>query len=243
MIVYIANQFHTELATRLRESVGDVVAGKKKGLTDKEVRHAVVDLIKSAPPAAHNLPAGNQDRTLSSHRYQKKSAAQIITQLSKDFSRQARVAGSITLALVGESHSHDPDLARSLGVLAAMTPGGGLDSTDLVIVERDGMRHRLPPGNVLNPTRVSEISLTGNLQTNLAQALSPRQRSTVIAAYLLLSLAGGNQGTADRAVVFAGEEHEDIGEEFDYLAKHHKVHNLDWVARRPCAFYLFTGLS
>ena len=64
-------------------------------------------------------------------------------------------------------------------------------------------------------------------------ALGVAKHSIVVAGYILLCLASGNQTTNDLVIIFFGERHKDILEQFEYIAGHGGRTGVDWVEKRP----------
>jgi hypothetical protein len=104
------------------------------------------------------------------------------------------------------------------GQSLALLSGGGeqFPKPGLTILER-GMTY--DPES--NPVRESDIIKYG--YTN-------KQRSALIAAYIFLSVAGGDQGADDRVLVFFGEEHLDLLEYFEYFVRNSYM--IPWVNKR-----------
>jgi hypothetical protein len=87
---------------------------------------------------------------------------------------------------------------------------------DLVILER-ALKHGAPASS---QKFVKEEDLINT-------ALSIKQRSAILAAYLFLCAAGGDRSDNFRVLIFIGEEHKDLFDCFEDLAQHSAA--LPWV--------------
>ncbi len=68
-------------------------------------------------------------------------------------------------------------------------------------------------------TNISNVALRAiGSEVWFGEGLTKRQRSMVVAGYILLCLASGDQTHTDKVIVFFGEEHEDILNHFETLA-------------------------
>lgn len=151
-----------------------------------------------------------------------------------------QAAGSISLVLVAESHTNVADGARAHTFLDATSQGTLLPS--LVVYER-GLRAPLASGGRAYPNAGSAAHPVPLVdEANLGQVaaanfglnnLKPADRSAVVAGYLVLCLAGGDQQAIDRVVLFFGAEHGDILTDFDYIARHTTAAHL---IKRPRTF-------
>lgn len=102
---------------------------------------------------------------------------------------------------------------------------GGLAPT-MVVFER-GMAYPSPriTGHIAR-----ETNLTTANAGDFGLGLSPSQRSMVVAGYLVLCLAGGDQNNIDKVILFYGEEHRDIIlNYFEYFAAHTQA---DYLKKR-----------
>jgi hypothetical protein len=246
---------HKELAATIAENKSNLEAkryGKpgtgKVGFSDKEVREAVLAAVRTMLPAATNKSiAAAQTPTMPALAKPAASTVDAITgALQTAFTR---AAGTVTLVVVGESHQardaeDAEDQTRAKALLDKMVEHSPLAATTLVVLERDLELRYKPYPSSFAPQSAMEVALTEDYDTTLQQGLSKLQRSTVIAGYVLLCLAGGDQNTVDTVVLFLGELHADALTEFEYFAKGATgASGIDWVAKRPRMLLSFSSIS
>ena len=114
-------------------------------------------------------------------------------------------------------------LDRDRGDLLAELAAGAetIPKPDLVVLER-GLKYQGP----LDET-IFEEAISGPADTGW----SIRQRSALIAGYIFLCAAGGDQTANDRVLVFFGEEHAaDILDFFEFFAL--RSSQIPWVRKR-----------
>ncbi len=99
--------------------------------------------------------------------------------------------------------------------------GAQFPKADLVLLEKK-LRNFYPN----NAEDVHEESLFPNLES-----LSARKRSRIIAAYLFLCFAGGDQSKQDRVLILIGENHVDIFEHLERFIQESTA--ITWVKNRP----------
>lgn len=179
---------------------------------DGDLSSAIMRTINDLLTGATNVPAGNDVDATSVD--QKAATASVQSALQSLYNRQG--AGSISIAIVGEDHSNATDQNRATTLIAA-AQNGTINPT--VLAFERGMTYGV--GGLGQPI-VRESNLTQPATNpNAWQGLSAAQRSRVVAGYLALILAGGDQNSIDRVLVFFGANHFDIVQnDFDYFARH-----------------------
>jgi hypothetical protein len=159
---------------------------------------------------------------------QKADAEDVLKRMRSLSERQP--PGSLLLTVVGETHRNDYDSERARTLIGAITDDE--PSASLIVFER-GMTYPHPASDA--PV-VTEESLTSHQGINFGLGLHIEQRSMVVAGYLVVCLASGDQRSADRVVLFYGERHADIlSQYFDYFARHTSASHL---LRRERTFLL-----
>lgn len=121
---------------------------------------------------------------------------------------------AIALAFLGEAHDSAADTARAKAIIAAIS-SETLELT-LPIFER-GMAEKYPSPKCDAPI-VREENLTQIRGCDFRWGLSAKQRSMVVAGYLVLLLAGGNQSPKEKVLLFYGDNHLDIIGYFEAFA-------------------------
>jgi hypothetical protein len=209
------------------------------GFSTADVRQAVRDVVRELKPAATNRPAGPAMKAeLRPLGGAYRQADRFIDWLEDNHQHQSATPGSITIAMVTEAHydlqgKETADQKRARELLSAATAAGRLSFLDLIVLERDHEKMYKPYPPNLRPV-VSESNIPKTISTVLEQGLTREQRDLILAGYLLLVLAGGNQATVDTVMVLRGEEHTEFFHKFEYLAYNERAYTeLDWVARRP----------
>lgn len=210
------------------------------GFTTSEVRDAVLNVIKQLRPGATNVPTGPvQAASRINVGAKQRDTEGVIRQIEKIHSKQVGTAGSICITLVGEAHQDlqgkatvDQDRARSL--LKEMTTNGRLAFTDVLVLERDHEKRYKPYPQPFAPDSVLESNIPRTISQILEQGLDRDQRDIVLAGYLFLVIAGGDQSTVDTVVLLRGSLHAGFLDRFEYFAKTTtNVTGIDWVGRRP----------
>ncbi|GAA0935383.1 hypothetical protein [Virgisporangium aurantiacum] len=234
-----------KLAARIKElrngtpGVGNLRGGAV-GFGNSEVRDAVLTIIKEMLPTATNVPTGPvQAAARIKVGANRRDADGIATEVEKVYAKQVGTAGAICVTLVGESHQHldgsltaDHDRAKTL--LTFMTTGGRLDATGVVLLERKMEARYKPYPMPFAPNSMLETEVPRTGGGTLEAGLDLEQRDYVLAGYLFLTLAGGDQSTIDNIVVFRGSRHVEFLDKFEYFAKTAaNVTGVDRVARRP----------
>lgn len=174
---------------------------------DDTVRRAIVTTLNALVAGVANAPAGpDLDPEL---------VAPVGTpaQAIAAFFQNAPPA-SISLAFLGEDHSSDADAARARTVIDAIS-AEQIELT-LPVFER-GMAGRYP-SPTFDGSIVREENITQYRGCNFGFGLRARQRSLVMAGYLVLLLAGGSQTSREKVLLFYGANHQDILAGFDSLA-------------------------
>jgi hypothetical protein len=112
--------------------------------------------------------------------------------------------------------------------LILLARGGMRFAPDLIIVEK-GLQYDIA---VHERTVIKEETIMNNLQNEFTN----EHRSMALAAYIFLCVAGGDQTTSDRILIFIGERHKDIFDYFDDFAL--RSQTIPWVRRRPRTYLL-----
>jgi hypothetical protein len=194
--------------------------GAGKG-TDKAVRKAILDTLTSASPVAINAPQGldvDPEKEVGSSPH----TSHVVSDVEKIY--RGLGESSISLVVCGEDHTDERDHARAEFLIGAIA--GGTIAPSIVLFER-GMTYTT---NGLACHLVRETNLTTAPAGDFGLGLSKSQRSMVVAGYMLLCVAGGDQSTIDRFFLFYGENHMDILTHFEYFVRHTSA---TWVQRRP----------
>ena len=151
----------------------------------------------------------------------------VIEEVSKLYG--AQVAPSISLTLVGETHRNDVDEARANSLIQEVVKDRLLPT--VIVLER-GLEYQVG-GVSCQITREKSLTtiLQNGAEVDFGLTLSAKQRSIVVAAYIYLCLASGNQNTADKVLIFFGENHSDIlTSHFEYFVRHTTS---TWMQNRP----------
>jgi hypothetical protein len=188
------------------------------------VSKAIIQTIQDLLPNAINKPIGSDiDAVIPPDAAAKFNKA--LSTVKKIWDPQT--AGSISIVLCGEAHDDASDQERAKTFITEMGNGGLTPS--LVIFER-GMSYST---QVINCDKAIETDMTTSTlrapSVDFGLGLSGEERDMVIAAYILLCVAGGNQNDIDKVFVFFGENHKAILKWFDYYARHSAA---DWVQKR-----------
>jgi hypothetical protein len=174
------------------------------------------------PPATH-IPTGRDiDPVNKDHKADTQPAIAAVQKLYA-----SQTAGFNSLVLLGEAHNNQQDQQRAIDFINAMN-NGTLNPTAIVF-ER-GMNYPAPAG--FNIIRESNLTTAGGGDFGLG--LSKKQRSMVVAGYLVLLHAGGNQQDINRDFLFYGDNHTDIFSSFDYFARHSAA---DYLLKEPRTFF------
>jgi hypothetical protein len=108
------------------------------------------------------------------------------------------------------------DMRRAQTITTLADGGEQIPKPDLTIVER-AMQY--DPQS--NPVRETDI---------IKHGFTIKQRSALIAAYIFLSVAGGDQSGDDRVLILFGAQHADIFDYFDEFAR--KSKSIPWIKMR-----------
>jgi len=185
---------------------------------------AVLQIIKDLTPTKVSNKATGKNLEASFRQIQD-SSLEAASAAMKEL-HQNQGIGSISITLVGETHKNEEDTNRGEALVDQI-----FDKTlvpTYVIVERD-LKYQTPYDKGLLESQLYSVYLGKDFST----AFSIKQRSMVIAAYLLLCLAAGDQNTIDKVVLFFGEEHQDI---FTYFENY--CQSFDWICKRPRTYLL-----
>lgn len=191
--------------------------------TDSAVSAAIMRTINDLLPPATNIPTGpDVDAVVVDHKPDTTKAIQDVQHLYN-----SQPAGSSSLVILGEMHTNHQDNQRALDFINAIN--NGTLNVDNVVFER-GMNYPTPAnGNIIR-----ESNLTTASGGNFGWGLSRKQRSMVVAGYLVLLHAGGNQQDINRDLLFYGELHMDIFTYYDYFARHT---NAFYLLKEPRTFF------
>jgi hypothetical protein len=204
----------------------------------KAARDAVVETIRELMVAATNKPATPDVAKTVPH---SGAAANASADIKKLYGSQA--AGSISVAILGEDHSSAKDTARAQAIIAEI--GTGAIMPTILLFERylrnsetNPTTKRVgpypSPGAAYTGRIVSELDLTTGTAGFFGDGLDAEARSMVVAGYLVLCSAGGDQTSVDKCLLVFGENHADILEKFDNFSKLHT----NWIQKRPRTLFL-----
>jgi hypothetical protein len=177
--------------------------------TDSAVSGAVLKTINNLLTAATNVPAGPD--VIATDVDHKADTQKALADVQRLYDNQ--LAGSSSLVLLGETHNDHRDNQRALAFIGDID-NGNLNVTN-VVFER-GMAYPAPNnGNIIRETNLTTVA-----GGDFGWGLSGKQRSMVVAGYLVLLHAGGNQQDTNCDLLFYGELHRDIFKYYDYFARH-----------------------
>ncbi len=154
--------------------------------TDKQVSAAVLKTVNDLVNGATNIPTG-ADRPANLT----ENAANTTPDAVQNF-YNAQQATSTSIVLLGESHVNQPDHQRAENYLAAMNANPPVLRPNLVVFER-GLTYQAP-GNIplVRESNLTTARANGGM-VDFGMELSKAQRSMVVAGYLALCAASGNQ--------------------------------------------------
>ena len=126
----------------------------------------------------------------------------------------AQESGSISITLIGVNYRSAEDHARAHAIISAIRTDN-LHPT-LMVFERD-----LAYGSAkIACPMIHEESLTTSREGNFGRGLTRAQRCMVVAGYVQLCLAAGDQAGIDHVMLFFDAHQAGILEEFKYLLEH-----------------------
>jgi len=177
--------------------------------SDREVTAAVMITINNLVTAATQIPRGPDiDAVNKDHNA---DTASSIAAVQKLYASQT--AGFNSLVLLGEKHDDAQDHQRAIDFINAIN---NLTLNPTAVVFERGMTYTAPAnGNIIRETNLTTVS-----SGDFGLGLSRKQRSMVVAGYLVLLHAGGNQQDINRDLLFFGDNHQDIFNYFDYFSRH-----------------------
>jgi hypothetical protein len=125
--------------------------------------------------------------------------------------QRAQPPGSVSITLIGVNYRSADDHARAHSIISAIR-ADTLHPT-LMVFERDldyGAAH-------INCPMIHEESLTTSREGNFGRGLTHAQRCMVVAGYVHLCLAAGDQAGIDHVMLFFDAHQAGILSEFKYL--------------------------
>jgi len=138
-------------------------------------------------------------------------------------------AGGIALVLLTEDHDHGEDKKRGRSVIAEVHSMFALEPTAIVLERKIG--YYVPKG--FTGITIDEDDLTTSGGMKYGHGMGLHVRSVVIAGYVFLCLAVGDQKSQEKILIFFGENHKDILEHFEYFVQNSAA---DWVKLRPRSY-------
>lgn len=125
--------------------------------------------------------------------------------------QRAQTPGSVSITLIGVNYRSVDDHTRAHSIISAIR-ADTLHPT-LMVFERD-----LDYGNArINCPMIHEESLTTSREGNFGRGLTRAQRCMVVAGYVHLCLAAGDQAGIDHVMLFFDAHQAGILSEFKYL--------------------------
>jgi len=192
----------------------------------------IEDLIAANPAAINKANPPAQDPTKVTGSSPK--SKNVIADITKLYTQQ--VIPSLSLSLLGEDHNNADDATRATDVIQGVA--AATITATLLVFER-GMAAKYPIPGVAQPI-VREENLTTVVAGDMGLGLTKSQRSVVVAGYIFLLLAGGDQHTIDKVILFYGENHNDILTSFEYFVRHTTC---SWVQNRPRTMMFFRSAA
>jgi len=182
------------------------------GQVSSAVMRAMTDLIALNPPT--NESTGPDVNPVNTQSRANTTAANVQTFFT------SKPAGSTSVVLLGETHTDPTDQARAQAFIAAISAANPTLTPTMVVYER-GLTYPATAG--IAPIRETNLTSTPTCyldRNDFGMGLSPAQRSMVIAGYITLCSACGNQLDTDRILLLFGARHSDILTYCDYFARH-----------------------
>lgn len=183
------------------------------GGTDSQVNTAVLKAVNELITNASNKPVGADVAAIRTDN----PARTLPAAVQRLFTSQP--ASSTSIVLLGEAHNDPADRQRAADYLAAMSATPPSLTPSLIVLER-AIGYTPPVGIPV----VREENLTtarrAGVQLDFGLQLTKSQRSTVVAGFLALCVASGNQQDINRIFMFYGANHDDIFKAFDYYVRH-----------------------
>jgi hypothetical protein len=140
------------------------------------------------------------------------SAADIVAELANIHAQQK--PGSISVSLIGVNYRSAADHARAHAIISAVR--ADTLHPNLLIFERD-----LAYGQTRIPCpMIHEEALTTSREGNFGRGLTRGQRCMVVAGYIHLCIAAGEQSGIDRIVLFFDSHQIGILDDFKYFVEH-----------------------
>ncbi|WP_316803598.1 hypothetical protein [Pedobacter nototheniae] len=181
--------------------------------TDKQVSAAVLKSVNDLIEGATNIPKG-ADLPANATNNPANTTPATVQQLFT-----AQKATSTSIVLLGESHTNAADHKRAEDYIAAMNSNPPTLKPGLVVFER-ALTYNAPKDiSIVRESNLTTAKSNGGM-VDFGIELSKAQRSMVVAGYLVLYVASGNQQDINRIVMFYGANHNDIYSYFDYFARH-----------------------
>lgn len=221
-------------------------SGAKFGqpIAQKAMRDAVLATIEELMPTRTNQPTGADVAKTTPH---SGTATKALADIKKLYTGQGN--GSISLTLVGEAHNNANDVQRGQDIIAAV--GTGNPASTLMLYERylnsgevnptTGNNGPYPwPGGAYAGRNVSELSLSyASGARFFGDQLNVEGRSALVAGYLVLTTAGGDQAQIDKVLIFFGAEHSDILEKYEQYAKLYAP----WLLKRARTYFIIDSFA
>jgi len=129
----------------------------------------------------------------------------------------AVVGGGISISFVGETHGNQKDQSTVASLL------GGHANSDLIVYER-GLHTGFggvygAPVVATNTAREEDLTTSYGISWGLNNfGVTPKPRDIVVAGYMVLCVASGNQNNPARILLFFGENHVGILHQFEEIA-------------------------
>jgi hypothetical protein len=178
-------------------------------LTDKtKLLHSVAGVVSSQILNTTNKPTGADtasDDTWGASKNGVKHVATAHTNIAP---------GTISITFVGETHKSGEDMNTANDILRNHS------NADLIFYER-GLHTTVYPGPTVATSIVREEDLTTSFGDDWGKrnfGVSPDKRDTVVAGYLVLCVASGNQNMSPKIIMLCGENHVGVLHYFNEIA-------------------------
>jgi hypothetical protein len=229
----------------------NAIVGGSDQRVQQVVITAITELLQAYPPV--NAPGGaiQQPQIIRFQNPPDQDDGSLDTDAAITAIRQVytnQQAGSISLSFCSEAHDCQQDMLRARAICAAMdyqNAGRGVLVPTLSILER-GMIEKYTvtfeaPNQPTSLAKEEELGVAldnvNNTTKDFGKGLTRKQRDLVLAGYIFLCVASGNQANTEKVFVIFGENHvystdqSDIPAQFEALARWPGL--ADWVQRRP----------
>lgn len=185
-------------------------------LTDSKISAAIMASINNLLPAATNVPAGSDVSPV--YIDHKADTAKAIADVTYLFNNQP--AGSSSLVVVRDNYDNEHDQQRMQDFINAIQNIPPMPASVVVFGRTTGPTALpAPVFGVDEWELITKIVYKGRM-------LSPVQSCMIMAGYLVLIHAGGNQQNINRDIIFLNEGDEDFFHWYDYYARHTNAYYL-----------------